>query len=245
MATSYDKIVEPYHQLYTSPKQVNILPHCYLNLIGDLSNKSVLDLGCGEGFFTRKFKQKGAAKVVGVDLSQGLLAVARNQESQDRLGIEYLVNDIFDLGKIGTFDLVVASYVLNHARSPEQLLKICETIYANLKPSGRFIAINNNVQQSPKTYGICEKYGFQKIISEPMKAGTAIVLKIQVEGQEMEIEDYYLSKETYEWAFRTAGLKSMRWHKLSFPTQESHNLDREFWQDFFDYNLYIGIECQK
>jgi 2-polyprenyl-3-methyl-5-hydroxy-6-metoxy-1,4-benzoquinol methylase len=54
----------------------------------DLSDKSVLDLACGEGFYTRCLKRGGAARVVGVDISQGMIDLARHQEERDGLGID-------------------------------------------------------------------------------------------------------------------------------------------------------------
>jgi predicted RNA methylase len=39
-------------------------------LLGDLRDKNVIDLACGEGFFTRSIKWAGAARVVGVDISK-------------------------------------------------------------------------------------------------------------------------------------------------------------------------------
>ncbi len=66
MSAHYDRIAEEYkkskellcrlHEAYT-----------FFNMLGDIALKSILDLACGEGFYTRKFRHKGAARVVGVD----------------------------------------------------------------------------------------------------------------------------------------------------------------------------------
>jgi SAM-dependent methyltransferase len=48
----------------------------------------VLDVGCGEGYFSRLLAKRGA-RVASVDLSAGLLARARDKESREPLGIEY------------------------------------------------------------------------------------------------------------------------------------------------------------
>jgi toxoflavin synthase len=45
--------------------------------IGDLTRKSLVDLACGNGEYTRKFKIAGASIVVGSDLSQGMVDLAR------------------------------------------------------------------------------------------------------------------------------------------------------------------------
>ena len=45
----------------------------------------MLDVACGEGFYTRMIRERGAARVTGIDLSQGMIDLARKQEAQHRL----------------------------------------------------------------------------------------------------------------------------------------------------------------
>jgi ubiquinone/menaquinone biosynthesis C-methylase UbiE len=46
--------------------------------LGDISGKDVLDLACGEGFFTRLIKQKTTGKVYGVDISENMISLAKS-----------------------------------------------------------------------------------------------------------------------------------------------------------------------
>ena len=241
----YDTIAEQYKKAKELPKALNVDLHTYFNLLGDLADKSILDLACGEGAYTRKFKPMGAARVVGVDISPKMIELARREEAKEPLGIEYIVCDVLELGTIGSFNLVVASYLLNYAQTKEELLKMCQTIYANLKSGGRFVSINNNLEQSPESYAICEKYGFTKSISEPLQEGTPIALTFFVDGDKFSFDNYYLSQATYEWAFRTAGFKEIRWHKPIVSPEGIRKFGQEFWQDFLDYAPMIGIECLK
>ena len=245
MTAYYDSTADRYQKSKKMPSSLNADMHTYFNMLGDLAGKSILDLGCGEGFYTREFKHKGAASVIGVDISSKMIELARQEEGKEPLGIEYIISDVMELGKIGCFDLVVASYLLNHAQTKEQLLKICQTIYANLKPGGRFVSINNNLQQSPESYPICEKYGYAKSISEPFHEGSTITVTFFVNDSEFKLYDYYLSKETYEWAFQTVGFKEIRWHKPIVSPEGIQEFGQEFWQDFLDYAPIIGIECLK
>ena len=152
MTVDYDPIAEQYDKLHQSPLSRNIDQYFYFKLIGDLEGKSCLDLGCGVGFYTRELKRRNAQRVVGIDISSQTIVLAKKEEAREPLGIEYILADVMELGKIGEFDLVVASYLLNHAQTSSQLLKMCQTIYANLKPNCRFISINNNLEQSPESY---------------------------------------------------------------------------------------------
>ena len=117
MTASYDSISQQYQQSKQLPKGLHIDVCTYFTLLGELVGKSILDLGCGEGFYTRRFKQKGAARVVGVDISTKMIELAREEEAREPLGIEYIVGDVQEIGQIGSFDLVVASYLLNCAQT--------------------------------------------------------------------------------------------------------------------------------
>ena len=96
--------------------------YTFFHLVGALEGKRVLDLASGLGFYTRQLKQRGAAQVVGVDISPEMVRLARAKEHEDPTGVEYRVGDATDLPPLGTFNLVTAVYLLNYAPSKVQLL---------------------------------------------------------------------------------------------------------------------------
>ena len=147
MAAQYDDFAEKYQRIVTSPiirRVRHILGYTFMGIVGDISGKSVLDLACGAGDYTRQLKQAGASHTVGVDISEEMIKLARKQEVQAPLGIEYILSDAQELGKIGDFDLVTAALYLHYAPTKEQLLKFCQTPYDNLKSGQRFITVNGN-----------------------------------------------------------------------------------------------------
>jgi ubiquinone/menaquinone biosynthesis C-methylase UbiE len=86
------------------------------SLVGDsLEGLSVLDLGCGFGNFARKARSIGADSVLGIDVSENMLTVARERTSDIR--IEYRRASVEDLmlPERG-FDLVVSSLMLHYVR---------------------------------------------------------------------------------------------------------------------------------
>ncbi len=245
MAAYYDTIAQQYQQVHASPRSLYINTYTYWNLLGELTGKSILDLGCGEGFYTRQFSHEGATRVVGVDISPQMLELAQQKEARNPHGIEYLTADVCQLGQIGSFDLVVASYLLNHAQTKQQLLQMCQTIYLNLKPSGRFVSINDNVAQSPESYPLCAKYGLTKSSSGSLVEGVPITITFSENGQKFSLDNYYLSRTTYEWAFKTAGFQEIRWHSPLVSPEGIQEFGQEFWQDFLEYQPMIGIEAGK
>ena len=96
----------------------------------------VLDLACGDGFYSRRMMQRGAAATLGVDASAEMVQLARQAESAAPRGCRYLVADVRELGAIGTLDVVVASYLLNYARTRAELPRFRDAMYANLRPGG-------------------------------------------------------------------------------------------------------------
>ena len=247
MSSYYDSIAQQYKKSKLLPFRLHIEACTYFHILGELEGKSLLDLACGEGFYTRQFKLQGAAQVIGVEISEKMIELARLEEAREPQNIEYILGDVFELGTIGSFDLVVASYLLNYAQTREQLLKMCQSIFANLKPGGRFVTINNNDSQSPTSYLSTEKYGFIKSIASPLIEGTPIkyTFTISDSKQQLSFDNYYLGTATYEWAFRSVGFQAVRWHKPIVSPQGMEEFGQEFWQDFLDCMPIVGIECVK
>lgn len=245
MTQHYDIIAKEYQQLKQLPIRIFLEKYTYLQMLGNLTGKSILDLACGEGIYTRQFKQQGAAVVVGVDISQKMIELAKQEENQQKLDIQYIVADVMELGKIGDFDLVVASYLLNYAQTEAQLKKMCQTIFSNLKQGGRFVTINNNTEQSPSSYLKTEKYGFIKTITEPLQPGTAINLTFSIDGQKFSFDNYYLSRNTYQNVLEEVGFQNITWRKMQVSPEGIEKFGQEFWQDYLDCMPHLCIECVK
>lgn len=97
---------------------------------------SVLDVGCGTGIVARRAAlQVGSdGTVVGVDVNEGMLAVARST-SADLPGIEWRQGDATDLPFVeGAFDVVFCQQVLQFVPAPGAALR---EMYRVLTPDGR------------------------------------------------------------------------------------------------------------
>ena len=144
MTTNYDPIAEQYKRSKQQPWRTFIECFTLMELIGYLQDITVLDVACGEGFYTRMIRERGAARVTGVDLSHGMIELARRQEAQHQLGIEYFVGDARELSGVDQFDLTVSAYLLNYARNRDELQSMCDGISRLLRPGGRFVTVNCN-----------------------------------------------------------------------------------------------------
>jgi len=104
-------------------------------LLPRLHNTRVLDLGCGFGWHCRYVREQGARSVVGVDLSEKMIARAR--ESTDDPAIEYRQLAIEDIDfPARTFDVVISSLALHYV---ERFDLVCQKVHRCLVPKGSFI----------------------------------------------------------------------------------------------------------
>jgi tRNA (mo5U34)-methyltransferase len=88
-------------------------------LPADLRGRTVLDIGCNAGFFAIKMKQRGAARVVGIDSDPRYLAQARFAADVLEVDIDFRQMTVYDVAKLGErFDLVLFLGVLYHLRHP-------------------------------------------------------------------------------------------------------------------------------
>jgi SAM-dependent methyltransferase len=101
-------------------------------LLPDLRGRAVLDLGCGFGWFCRWARQAGAAHVLGIDVSEKMLASARTATEDS--AITYTRADMEDLElEPNLFDVVYSSLALHYV---ENLSGLTSQTYRSLVPGG-------------------------------------------------------------------------------------------------------------
>jgi ubiquinone/menaquinone biosynthesis C-methylase UbiE len=88
---------------------------------GDVTGKDVLDVGCGSGVYSVDFARRGARRVVGVDFSANMLALARREAEQHEVAdrCEFVQADFLELDPDETFDISIAMGVFDYV--PDQV----------------------------------------------------------------------------------------------------------------------------
>ena len=128
---------EGYKKIREKEVNANILFEmpALFSLLPDMEGKCVLDLGCGFGEHCKEYVNRGAAKVVGIDISEKMLEVARKENSDPK--ITYLHMAMEDLGELeGKFDVVISSLAFHYVEDFSGVLK---NIYALMNPGGKLI----------------------------------------------------------------------------------------------------------
>jgi len=128
----YERFAEDFDSkmnMYDTNKRL----HVFYNelLTEDISNKKLLDAGCGTGWFS-KWACDRKAMVTSMDLGEGLLKrVAAKCDS------ERIVGSILEIPfSDNTFDIVVSSEVIEHTPDPK---KAIQELYRVLKPGGTLV----------------------------------------------------------------------------------------------------------
>jgi toxoflavin synthase len=242
MTTNYDPIAEQYKRAKQQPWRVHIEAFTLVTLIGDPAGKAVIDIACGEGFYTRIIRQRGAAKVTGVDLSEKMIGLARASEAQQRLGIDYVVGDGRDLA-VADYDLAVAAYFLNYAHDRGELNAMCRGIARCLKPGGRFVTVNSNPACDFSAAPSYRKYGFETSVVGPFCEGAPVTWTFYLEDGPFAIENYFLGVELHEEALRAAGFRDIRWHQPMVSPEGRSGHGHDYWSDLLNHPPVVFIEC--
>jgi SAM-dependent methyltransferase len=112
----------------------------YLERLGrDVTDHSLLEIGCGNGFFLEEALRRGYADVWGVEPSRAAVEQA-SPEVRPRI-----INDMIRPGLFPEehFDAIVMFQVLDHLSDPQSVLSLCRRL---LKPGGAVLALNHNVE---------------------------------------------------------------------------------------------------
>lgn len=143
--------------------------------LGDIRGKSLLDLACGDGFYTRRFRREcGADPVMGIDLSPGQVAEAEAIERREPLGIEYRVGDVRNLAVERRFEIVTAIHLLHYLESAAEMESVLRVIYELLTDAGRFVTMIANPEFDLEEHDPAdskEKFAYYFSLAEPGNGG--------------------------------------------------------------------------
>ncbi|MDG7012696.1 MAG: class I SAM-dependent methyltransferase [Nitrososphaerota archaeon] len=130
-----------------------------LRAVGPVRGLKVLDLGCGQGWFSRELAARGA-RVVGLDWSHEMISVAKERERQHPLGIDYLKGDAAGIAKRfsrGSFDLITSCMAFMDMPGVDKVLSGASQV---LRPDGRLVfSVSHPVNTSPTAHWLRRRIG--------------------------------------------------------------------------------------
>jgi putative methylase len=112
----------------------------------DVHNKEVVDLGCGTGIFSIGCSLLGAKKVVGIDIDEKAIEIARRKAKEIKANVHFLIEDVKGINISG--DMVIMNPPFGAQRKNrkadvlflEKALEIAPIVYSiHLKKTIPFI----------------------------------------------------------------------------------------------------------
>ncbi|MDA1332454.1 MAG: bifunctional 2-polyprenyl-6-hydroxyphenol methylase/3-demethylubiquinol 3-O-methyltransferase UbiG [Proteobacteria bacterium] len=128
--------------------QINPLRLSFIESIVSLDDKDILDVGCGGGILSESLSRKGA-RVVGIDMAEKALNVAKLHLHESRLNITYEKSSAEDFSAkyAGRFDVVTCMEMLEHVPDPISVVRACAEL---VKPGGW--TIFSTISKTPKAF---------------------------------------------------------------------------------------------
>lgn len=125
--------------------QKNVLMPNLIRIVDPKKGMTILDLACGQGYFSRAFAANGA-KVIGYDISKELIALALEQEKKRKEGEEKIqfhvtLADSLPFLQNETVDVVTIILALQNIENLAGTISECSRV---LKPGGRLIMVINH-----------------------------------------------------------------------------------------------------
>jgi SAM-dependent methyltransferase len=223
---------------YTARPQV-------MALCEPLAGKQVLDLGCGEGYCSRMLRQRGA-HVVGLDVSERMIELARQAEHAQPLGIRYDTADAVtaDLGD-ASVDLVVAVFLFNYL-GVAQMRKTMSNVHRMLRPGGHFVfAVPHPA------------FAFMRDAARPFyfDVGAAGYFSARDslfggriwkrDGSALDVQLVHKTLEDYFAGLQSAGFTAMPTVAELTVTREMVDMDEDFFGPLFDLPLHLAVKVAR
>lgn len=136
------------HSEFKALHAINPLRLDYIDQRAGLAGKRVLDIGCGGGILTEAMASRGA-DVVGIDMAEAPLAVARLHQLESGVEVAYRRCAPEQLAdeQPASFDLVTCMELLEHVPNPAAVVAACRAL---LKADGH--AFFSTINRNPKSF---------------------------------------------------------------------------------------------
>lgn len=155
MSNEYDKekFFQQYAQMPRSKEGLSAAGewHQLKPLFPALFGKDVLDLGCGYGWHCRFAAEQGASRVLGIDVSQKMIAEAEKRNSAETIVYRVCGINEYEYPE-NAWDCVLSNLALHYI---EDLGQVFRNVYKTLKPEGVFLF---NIEHPVFTAGVAQDW---------------------------------------------------------------------------------------
>jgi toxoflavin synthase len=208
-------------------KRFSILP-TILHLLQPISGKTIIDVGCGSGFFTLPIADLSPNHVYGVDSCTEQIELAKRRPHPL---ISYTIGDMF--GELPSCDGINASFVLNYAKTTDELRSLAYNFYHSLTRGGKLVAAVDlpNPDHSSKQREQKKNLGVIKTLEGGLKDETQITLDFYNSSKLMfSLFANYFTPGTIVEVLSDVGFTNIKWHQPLV----ANDSPLELWQDYLE-----------
>ena len=214
-------------------KRYSTLP----TLVKELSpaGLTVLDLGCGSGFYSHAYACAKASKVIGIDNSAAQIELANKL---NKISTPVFMNLSFQLADIFSFqfpncDRISAPYIFNYAESVKQLESLFKELRKSLSPNGKIVFTLETVGQNGMAGN--GRWGVVKQVKGPLRDQCEVEVKLYSKDKYLcTVINRYWSPETIQRLLVEANFKSITRVRPIISGEGLQVFPKEFWQGYFE-----------
>lgn len=226
----YNKESEKYLLSHIKPDKLYSMLPTALTMFGNLSQKKLIDVGCGDGFFSEKFYQE-TSQVIGIDNSRKQILKAL----EHRKGVEYFLADMneFDYPQS---DIIFAPFVLNYIQSQEKLEELLYRMYLALNSQGKLGSI---IDQPTSLYHDNKEFGSIKRMFSMNEEEQIEIELYNKENLIATLYSYFHSKSSFDKILKKVGFREIEWINPVISPQGLNQFGKEYWNTYLK-NLDIA-----
>ncbi|KAI1099031.1 S-adenosyl-L-methionine-dependent methyltransferase [Jackrogersella minutella] len=253
LKVAYAEHARAYNEDYPKLPNSILETQLFTSALGDCTGYTVLDLGGGTGVRAREAIDFGAVAVDVVDISPEMLSngqrstAALGPKYGDRIGwheadVAKPLDHVPLRGGPGTYDLVMANWVMDHAASISDLEGMWRNVATYLKPGGRYVGVRSGDPYAPCV--IEGKYGMKYKDWKQVPGGvlfryvTTTEPPIDIDVSSWEVS-YSGSTEMHE----KFGLGEVEIEP--YENAEAVKKDPEFWKLFLENPSTVVVKARK
>lgn len=178
-----------------------------LGVGGPDAPRTLLDYGCGPGKVAERVARSYGQRVVAVDPSADMLAIATQRHPHPLVTYHQVPENPPTLLADGSIDAAMTCFVFVVQPSRERLRAIAAEVWRVLRPGGRFAVLDPNPDQVGVQFStlLSGEPGVTYREGDPRPARLLLT-----NGEWLELQDYFWSARTYEEILTEVGFTDLR-----------------------------------
>lgn len=246
--TQYDSIGSSYDVVETLPYRAIEKDNVHLAIKPFLGpHMSVLEFGCGTGFYSSALVSWGVTHLTSMDISAVMLDSAMTRLSSEissgkvqfEKGDGTVPTSFAPDKSTGYFNMAFGAWFLNYASDKATLVSMFKSISLNLKRDGFFVGIvphpTDDFDERIKSY---QKAPLNKLLprnqyTEELSSGDGWTSRVFLSEDGVDFMTWHLKKSIYEEAARLGGMNGkFEWRREILPedAKERFGLTNEEWK---------------